>query len=631
MLRIILPAIFLPSIAVAQTMPATHAYSGLDATSARIRLERDGRRPYTPPYEAAAMRAAPTTEYFPGLRLPGQKEAPARPAPAIRVVKPAFHLPEQDLGIADRQDFLFFAESRLVRMRIQLKAAGEPLSERWTGQLRKYFDFVDRDGDGYLNRYEAEFVFSNAGINQMIQTGFAYQRPDDVARTFADMDVDQDGRISFDEFAYGYTPTAARVITALPSPNRDVFADVLTDELFKLFDTDKDGKLSRAELDAVEKLFVTLDSDEDECLSAMEVAPSVFNPAGFRGQSRPIAKSAPAEQPVLAFRPGQIPDSILETILAHYDRDKNYKLTKTENPFSDEVFKALDRTGNGELSVSELMAWKDAPPDLELEMTLGAKAEESAIRLLPPGDGRPTPLAKGFKVVSDGTAVFTIGNQSVQLSCYLPRGVYGQSPMPNNVLLFPDNGRGFITERDLAGPQTQGMRVMFDMIDRDADGKITRREFDAFVALQQSFTKLPLSLVYSAQTPSLFQFLDQNGDGRLSVREVREAWSRLIALEPSSKEYVTRAALQPQGALRFGRAAEVFAFNPAFMYTQPTNRQSTRGPLWFRKFDRNGDGELSRSEFPGSAAEFDRLDTNKDGYISLEEAEAADKATRVRK
>jgi len=631
MLRIFLPVIFLPSLAIAQSMPATHAYSGLDATSARTRLERDGRRSYGPPFEAAAMRAAATTESFPGLRLPGQKDAPVRPAPAIRIVKPAFHLPEQDLGIADTQDVLFFAESRLVRMRIHLKAAGEPLAQRWTGQLRKYFDFVDRDGDGYVNRYEAEYVFSNAGLNQMIQTGFAYQRPDDAARTFAEMDLDQDGRISFDEFAYYYSPTAARVITALPSPNRDVFADVLTDELFKLFDTDKDGKLSRAELEAVEKLLATLDSDEDECLSAMEVAPSVFIAGGFRPPPRPAPKSAPGEQPMLAFRPGQIPDSILETILTHYDRDKNYKLSKSENPFSDEVFKALDRNGNGELSVTELMAWKDAPPDLELEMTLGAKAEESAIRVVPPAGGRPTPLAKGFKVVSDGTAVFTIGNQSVQLSCYMPRGVYGQTAPSNNVLLFPDNGRGFITEKDVAGPQSQGMRVMFDLIDRDGDGKITRREFDAFVSLQRSFTPLPLSLVYSAQTPSLFQLLDTNGDGRLSVREVREAWSRLIALEPSSKEFITRAALQPQGALRFGRSAEVFSFNPAMVYTQPVNRQSTRGPLWFRKFDRNGDGEVSRSEFPGSQAEFDRLDTNKDGYISVEEAEAADKAMRVRK
>src|SRR6476661_714668 len=108
MLRAAVLALLTPTLAVAQTLPATHAYSGLDATSARTRLERDGRRPYGPNFEAAAMPAAPA-------------------ATAIRVVKQAFRLPEQDLSIADTQDVLFFAESRLVRMRIHLKAGNEPL------------------------------------------------------------------------------------------------------------------------------------------------------------------------------------------------------------------------------------------------------------------------------------------------------------------------------------------------------------------------------------------------------------------------------------------------------------------------------------------------------------------------
>ena len=45
------------------------------------------------------------------------------------------------------------------------------------------------------------------------------------------------------------------------------------------------------------------------------------------------------------------------------------------------------------------------------------------------------------------------------------------------------------------------------------------------------------------------------------------------------------------------------------------------GPLWFRKMDRNGDGDISRREFPGTDAVFQQLDSDGDGLISAAEAE----------
>ena len=56
------------------------------------------------------------------------------------------------------------------------------------------------------------------------------------------------------------------------------------------------------------------------------------------------------------------------------------------------------------------------------------------------------------------------------------------------------------------------------------------------------------------------------------------------------------------------------------------NRQ--RGPAWFYKMDRNGDGDISPREFLGTEEEFRAIDTDGDGLISLEEAIAFDARCR---
>ena len=55
------------------------------------------------------------------------------------------------------------------------------------------------------------------------------------------------------------------------------------------------------------------------------------------------------------------------------------------------------------------------------------------------------------------------------------------------------------------------------------------------------------------------------------------------------------------------------------------------GPLWFRKMDRNGDGDISPREWLGTPEDFKRIDTNGDGLIDAQEAERFDAELRKRK
>ena len=50
--------------------------------------------------------------------------------------------------------------------------------------------------------------------------------------------------------------------------------------------------------------------------------------------------------------------------------------------------------------------------------------------------------------------------------------------------------------------------------------------------------------------------------------------------------------------------------------------ETMSGPEWFKRMDRNRDGDVSRREFPGPIPMFLSIDIDQDGLISLEVAQA---------
>src|SRR5947207_12341540 len=57
-------------------------------------------------------------------------------------------------------DALLISQHRPIRVRVTIQLDGKPVGEMWQAALSKAFDHFDRDGDGYLNGYEVQNVFS---------------------------------------------------------------------------------------------------------------------------------------------------------------------------------------------------------------------------------------------------------------------------------------------------------------------------------------------------------------------------------------------------------------------------------------------------------------------------------------
>jgi Ca2+-binding EF-hand superfamily protein len=187
-------------------------------------------------------------------------------------------------------------------------------------------------------------------------------------------------------------------------------------------------------------------------------------------------------------------------------------------------------------------------------------------------------------------------------------------------------------------------RNLFKLIDRDGDGKVFEKEvlayLDAVQGMQAAARLGCASVALTSEGKGLFELLDTDGDGRLSVRELRNAVRLIAELDRDGDGCISKAEIPrcSQATFRMGppagddggdrrlvRARLRGALNGPEAAPKPQ-----RGPEWFRKMDRNGDGDVSRREFLGTDEQFKEIDTDGDGLISVEEAEAYDRKLRER-
>ena len=161
------------------------------------------------------------------------------------------------------------------------------------------------------------------------------------------------------------------------------------------------------------------------------------------------------------------------------------------------------------------------------------------------------------------------------------------------------------------------------LADRDGDGKVTEKEFQQFLDLQQKLIVRTTVLMVVDRGRSLFDALDADHDHRLSRRELMTAWDRLAPWADPKTQTLRREKIphQYQIVLSLGRVPFDGGDPGAVTVLRPAAR--LRGPLWFRKMDRNADGDVSRAEFLGTDEQFRKLDLDGDGLIDVREAEAA--------
>jgi Ca2+-binding EF-hand superfamily protein len=571
----------------------------------------------------------------------------------------------------DGQDLVVFAESRPILVRLHVRLNGKSLEAVWGEYMGEVFKYLDTDGDGVLSKEEAErtpppqVLFNNGG-------GFIgnFAPP-----SLAALDADKDGKVSKEELMSYYRRNGSgpfqvrfgqasddvqlrryRARLAGLQGQGEPSANVLNEALFKLLDTNGDGKLSKEELAAAPQVLAKLDVDDDEMITTQELLPGSGTGTGG-GVAFAVALAMPATAPpanplVMAVTPGESGANLARQLLERYGSKRQTEgsktLTRQDLGLDKATFDRLDADGDGVLDSEELARFADRPPDVEVSVRLGRRgSEEPAVELVSPKD-RPGPLAANLRTTKEGTVALDLGNTRIDLHAVSntgPQVIRVQQLRQQYIAQFKAADRDNNGYLDMNEAQASPFfRNLFKVMDRDGDGKLFEKEMLAYLdAMQDLQTKAMAtcaSLNVSDQGTGLFDLLDTDHDGRLSVRELRNAVKLIEELDRDGDGAISRneiprnyslAVQQGPGGGGNGFGPQVLVVNAFGGAPQRPVAQRNRGPLWFRKMDRNQDGDVSRREFLGSDEEFKRIDADGDGLISVEEAERYDALIRKQK
>jgi Ca2+-binding EF-hand superfamily protein len=559
-------------------------------------------------------------------------------ATAVDAARPLVPPPPKDHA----PQLLFLGEKRPMRFRLDVRFHGRPFQQAWDDYMARWFEYADLNGDGLLTPDETQRLPEARVFLRLLHGRFAFYEDKTVA-LFAELDANKDGKVTLDEMKAYYRKGGFGPLQTLPDPDPGL-GQALTDALFHHLDRDRDGKLSQQELAAAEKSLAPVDTNNDDLITPEKLVPGLD--FGF---GRPMQKRGPDDPPPLLslVNPDDPPDKLAAPLLAQYDKDKDGKLSRAEIGFDEATFKALDSNKDGLLDSAELARWFRQPADLELTIPLSdlrppraaselalffgaAEKEPPPIEVLTRG-GPPPALAAALDKRDDGTRMLRSERTLVEFR----RDRSPQELM--NIILreLRDQFKGALRDKKTYLEKKDARRNpflkgLFPIIDRDGDGKATVDEFNAFLKLMRQGATSYTVLTIADRGACLFELLDTNRDRQLGLRELRAAWQNVSAWDANKDGSLARDEVprHVRVSLCAGEPGQFRNLGSEYETASPTSRRKTAGPVWFRRMDVNGDGDVSRREWLGTEEEFRRIDLDGDGLISLEEALKAEKSLR---
>ncbi len=480
---------------------------------------------------------------------------------------------------AEALDLLLVGGEKPTRLELRVEIGEKSVPAIWDETFAKLFAFYDRNADGALDKTEAARLPAAFALRQVLWGQIAALLGD--APAWGDLDLNNDGKVRADELADFYR--RAGLGGVLVGVGKPPATDRLTEALVKTLDTNKNGKVEEAEWKAAPDVLRKLDKNDDELVGPGELVDRVAYP-GALGSSLLMAPSPNTKSDAVT-------DALSFVVLPLRTADTQWAST------------VAVRREAGKLSAipaDDLLALRAKPAATVWHVKLGA--------------GKGTVVEPvGGKPPANGRLVLAEGNLRVELRAdggkLAEQVVTARKRFLTAFAECDADSDGALDAKELGATKAARFQPLL-FADRNGDGKLDQNELTAWLDLQEQIAKGHVFLTVLDHGAGLYELLDADRDGSLSVRELRTAWDRLKASGCVTGGAFDRAKL-PRHLM-----TTVSHGHPQHAIGKPVRG----GPEWFQAMDRNGDGDVSPREFTGTREVFDKLDLDKDGLLSAEEA-----------
>jgi Ca2+-binding EF-hand superfamily protein len=505
----------------------------------------------------------------------------------------------------DVQDIVYLSAQGPVFIRLRMTIDNLTLDQAAANLASSLFVTLDEDGDGLISLRQAA---SAPGIDRSLSEG-----------EVAEWDTEpHDAKMSSAEFTAFLQGELGKLFFMRAVQSQQIQSINLFDRL----DIDKDHRLTKEEFQKSGETLANHDYDDDDTISTVELLP-FRNPIAPRVTSLPETSSA--DMPFVTLTASTF-DSAVQVLLDRYaaphtDQKAN-SVSADELGIDTSCLTAFDTDGDARLDLAELTTLcKNNLPDADLSIQLPrVKNMRPQIKVV----SQLKSSAMVVERVSYSRLSLSVHNTKFEL-----RAIGTGSQAIDNRSFYrlkfrtaDGDKNGYLEATEFPGLEVPD--VTFSQTDRNHDGKLFREELLMFLDGHAMAAQSRIVMSVLANNQSLFEALDGNDDNRLSAREFANASDAVAPLDQNQDGLLHKAELDQNYRITFSMG-EPQLFQRSMLNSRPAvprpmTSSNTSGPNWFRRMDRNQDGDISWREFLGPRPAFDKLDDNHDGLIDADEA-----------